>query len=78
MEEGEKEAREGLSGSDLPPPLWTRAWRLRGGRPAWLPWLPRHEDEEETTTGTTVAWGSVATAALEGTTATIGGGVSLT
>lgn len=78
MGDGEKEAREGLSGSGLLLP-GTRAWRLRGGGGAWLPWLPRDKDEEEAmTTGTTAAWGGVARVALEGTTATRGGGVSLT
>ena len=51
-EGGVKEAMEGLSGSGLLLP-GTRAWRLRGGAAAWLPWLPR--DGEATTTGTMVA-----------------------
>lgn len=71
--DGEKEAREGLSGSGLLL-QGTRAWRPRGGGATWLPRL----EEEATTTGTTATWGGVARAALEGTTATRGGGVSLT
>lgn len=73
LDDGVKEAREGLSGSGLLL-AGTRAWRLREGLAAWLP-----EDEEAAaTTGTTVAWGGVARAVLEGTMATRGGGVSLT
>lgn len=55
-EEGEKEVREGLSGSGLLLP-GTRAWRPRVGGAAWLPWLSRDDDDEEeaTTTGTTAA-----------------------
>ena len=79
LDDGEKEAIEGLSGSGLLLP-GTRACRPRGGGAIWLPWLPRDEDKEEevATTGTMAAWGGVARAALEGTTATRGGVGSLT
>ncbi len=77
VDDDEKEAREGLSGSGLLLP-GTRAWRPRGGGADWLPWLHGDAEEEETTTGTTAAWGGAARAALEGTTATRGGGVSVT
>lgn len=77
--DGEKEAREGLSGSGLLLP-GTRAWRPRMGGAAWLPWLSREDDGEEevTTMGTTAAWGCVASTGLDGTTATRGAGASLT
>ena len=76
LDDGEKEVRDGLSGSGLLLP-GTRAWRPRVGAAAWLLWLPR-EEEEGATTGTTAAWGGADSAALEDTTATRGGGVSRT
>lgn len=72
---GEKTSREGLSGSGLLLPE-TRAWRLRGGGPALLPWLPAAEDDGETTTGSTAACGGVAGSAAEFPTATLVGGAS--